>query len=107
MAEYRGRSTWSLEGSEMYVRLAIVFGLWLLVWWLAFRWIHFHRRRHGSNRIASVLETGASPPLFRMALRQTAIISVAAILSVIAGIAVLYVVGLLFGPFRPIHEWIQ
>jgi hypothetical protein len=87
--------------------LILTFLLFLLLRWLGLRRLHSKASPDRDTRSVWVLLPGAPGPAFRLALKQELLAWLIAALGVLAIFAAVYGFVLLFGPIRPIHEWIR
>ena len=87
--------------------LLLTFVLFLILRWLGLRRLHSDAAPGRETRSVWVLLPGAPGPAFRLALKQELLAWLIAALGVLAILAAIYLFVLLFGPIRPIHEWIR
>jgi hypothetical protein len=85
----------------------LTFLLFLLLRWLELRRWHSHSPPGRDSRSVWVLLPLGPSPALRLALKLELLAWLIAALEVLAIFAAMLLFALLFGPIRPIHEWIR
>ena len=91
----------------MHFVTPILFLVFLLFRWLALR--RQHSNNSGATPVLSVwvLVSRGPSPIFWRALREELIAWLVAGLGVLAIFLMLFLIAAVFGPIRPIHEWVR
>lgn len=91
----------------MYLLLPITIVAFLVIRWWAIRRVRFYERGDVASRLLSRIFARTPIPPMRRAILEEGISWLLAGLAVLAFFAVLFAVAMIFGPFRPIHEWVR